>query len=69
MEKTAESYFRKAENLSVHLDNMMISGEHMENYEKKIEELASELTLDEKIGMLHGDGLFRQKLQRQPVRL
>lgn len=41
----------------------------MENYEKKIEELASELTLDEKIGMLHGDGLFRQKLQRQPVRL
>lgn len=33
----------------------------MENYEKKIEELAPELTLDEKIGMIHGDGLFRTK--------
>lgn len=41
----------------------------MENFEKKIEELVSELTLDEKIGMIHGDRLFRQKLQRQPVRL
>lgn len=33
----------------------------MENFEKKIEELVSELTLDEKIGMIHGDGLFRTK--------
>jgi beta-glucosidase len=29
--------------------------------EKKIEELLSQLTLDEKIGMIHGDGLFRTK--------
>ena len=29
--------------------------------EKKIEELVSQLTLDEKIGMIHGDGLFRTK--------
>lgn len=29
--------------------------------EKKIEELISKLTLEEKIGMIHGDGLFRTK--------
>ncbi|MBE5960755.1 MAG: glycosyl hydrolase [Lachnospiraceae bacterium] len=30
-----------------------------ERIESKIEELISEMTLDEKIGMIHGDGLFR----------
>ncbi|MDO4338658.1 MAG: glycoside hydrolase family 3 C-terminal domain-containing protein [Eubacteriales bacterium] len=31
------------------------------NMEEKIEKLVSELTLEEKIGMIHGDGLFRTK--------
>ena len=30
-----------------------------ENFEKQIEELLAQLTLDEKIGMIHGNGLFR----------
>ena len=30
-----------------------------ENFEKQIEELLAQLTLDEKIGMVHGNGLFR----------
>ena len=29
--------------------------------EKKIKDLVSQMTLDEKIGMIHGDGLFRTK--------
>ena len=32
-----------------------------ENMEQKITELLKQLTLDEKIGMVHGDGLFRTK--------
>ncbi len=32
-----------------------------ENYEDQIEELLSRLTLEEKIGMIHGNGLFRTK--------
>lgn len=32
-----------------------------QNMEAKIEELVKQLTLDEKIGMIHGDGLFRTK--------
>lgn len=30
-----------------------------ENFEKQIEELLEKMTLDEKIGMIHGNGLFR----------
>lgn len=33
----------------------------MEDRERKIEKLIGELTLEEKIGMIHGDGLFRTK--------
>ena len=32
-----------------------------QNMEMKIDELVKQLTLDEKIGMIHGDGLFRTK--------
>lgn len=31
--------------------------------EEKIEKLVSELTLEEKIGMIHGNGLFRTREQ------
>lgn len=31
------------------------------NYESQIEELLSQLTLEEKVGMIHGNGLFRTK--------
>lgn len=33
----------------------------MENYNKEIEELLSQMTIEEKVGMLHGDGFFRSK--------
>lgn len=32
-----------------------------DNEGKKIEKLLKKLTLEEKIGMIHGDGLFRTK--------
>lgn len=34
-------------------------GAMRENFEKQVEELLKQLTLDEKIGMIHGNGLFR----------
>ena len=41
--------------------------------ELKIEELLSQLTLDEKIGMIHGNGLFRtegvERLQIPPLKM
>lgn len=44
-----------------------------ENIEKQIEDLVKELTLDEKIGMIHGAGLFRtegvERLGIPPVRM
>lgn len=33
----------------------------MDSYKNEIEELLSQMTLEEKVGMLHGDGLFRSK--------
>lgn len=33
----------------------------MANFEKEIEELVGKMTLEEKVGMLHGDGFFRSK--------
>lgn len=35
--------------------------EMLQNYESQIDELLTQLTLEEKIGMIHGNGLFRTK--------